>query len=137
MANSLPDALKAAPGPSLAQAPPGFELVYRENFEFIWRILRGMGVLESAIEDVAQEVFLVVLRRLPEFDGRGSVRSWLFPIALRIASNYRRGLRRKGAEALPETLVAPGPSPAEVAGQRQALQEVPCVSCSSSVNSRK
>ncbi|MEM1033610.1 MAG: sigma-70 family RNA polymerase sigma factor [Myxococcota bacterium] len=111
----------AAPvrGPSLS-----FEAVYREHFDFTWRLLRGMGVAESAMEDVAQEVFVVVLRRLPEFDARrGSVRSWIVQVAIRNAANHRRRRRRKGAEPLPEHMVAPGPSPADHAGHRRALDE--------------
>ena len=102
-------------------ASPPFEQVYRVHFDFTWRLLRGMGVAESAMEDVAQEVFLVVLRRLHEFDGKGSIRGWITQIAIRSASNHRRSRRRKGADPLPDQVTAPGPSPAELAGHRRAI----------------
>lgn len=43
-----------------------------------------------------QDVFIVVHRRLPEFELRASVRTWLFAIIRRVASDYRRRARRKG-----------------------------------------
>lgn len=73
-----------------------FEGVYEEHFEFVWRSIRRLGVDEAALDDVVQEVFLVVYRRLGDFEGRSSVKTWLFGIALRVARTHRRGLARKG-----------------------------------------
>jgi RNA polymerase sigma-70 factor, ECF subfamily len=104
---------------------PAFEALYREHFDFVWRVLRGMGVLEANLEDAAQDVFMIVLRRLPEFDGRASPRTWLFEIALRVASNHRRTVRRKGEHgALDEQMPHGGPTPAEAADSRRALAQV-------------
>ena len=68
--------------------------VYERHFDYVWRSLRRLGVPEGAVDDALQEVFLVVHRRLPEFDGRASIKTWLFAIALRIAPQYRRAARR-------------------------------------------
>lgn len=104
---------------------PAFEALYREHFDFVWRVLRGMGVREASLEDASQDVFMVVLRRLPEFDGRASPKTWLFQIALRIASNHRRSIRRKGEHgALDEQLPHAGPGPDETAASRRALAQV-------------
>ncbi len=73
-----------------------FEEVYEEHFEFVWRSIRRLGVDETAQDDLVQEVFLVVYRRLADFEGRSSVKTWLFGIALRVARTHRRGLARKG-----------------------------------------
>lgn len=68
--------------------------VYREHYAFIWRSLYHQGLSRSAVDDALQDVFLVVHRRLCTFDGRTSLRNWLFGIARRVASEYRRGHRR-------------------------------------------
>ncbi len=67
-----------------------FDEVYAANFAFVWRVLRTFGVTEPAIEDAVQDVFVVVHRRLGDFEGRAAVTTWLFSIARRIASGYRR-----------------------------------------------
>jgi RNA polymerase sigma-70 factor (ECF subfamily) len=77
-----------------------FASIYEENFDFVWRSLRRLGVQESNMDDAAQDVFVVVHRRLADFGGRSSVRTWLFGIALRVAGDHRRRLRRKGGLAL-------------------------------------
>jgi RNA polymerase sigma-70 factor (ECF subfamily) len=67
-----------------------FESVYRANFDAIWRTLRRMGVPDKDATDAAQEVFLIAYRRLDEFEGRSTMKTWLFGIAFRVASNRRR-----------------------------------------------
>jgi RNA polymerase sigma-70 factor (ECF subfamily) len=48
------------------------------------------------VEDVVQEVFLVVHKKLGDFEGRSSIRTWLFGIALRVVRHYRRSQRSRG-----------------------------------------
>jgi RNA polymerase sigma-70 factor (ECF subfamily) len=67
--------------------------VYESCAKLVWRNLRRLGVPEAAIEDAAQDVFLVVHRRLPEFEGRSSLRTWIFGIVLRVAARHRRKAR--------------------------------------------
>lgn len=70
--------------------PPVFADVYRDHARFVFRVLRRLGVAAKDVEDVCQDVFVVVHRKLPEFAHRSSVRTWLYGIALRCASDYRR-----------------------------------------------
>jgi RNA polymerase sigma-70 factor (ECF subfamily) len=67
-----------------------FEDVYAAHVEFVWRIVRAHGVCDAALEDVVQEVFVIVHRRLHEFEGRAALTTWLFAIARRIALAQRR-----------------------------------------------
>jgi RNA polymerase sigma-70 factor (ECF subfamily) len=68
-----------------------FRDLYDENVAFVWRTLRRYGVPEVAVADATQEVFVVVHARLATFEGRSSLRSWMFGIARRVARNYRAG----------------------------------------------
>jgi RNA polymerase sigma-70 factor (ECF subfamily) len=47
-------------------------------------------VKEADIHDAAQDVFIVVLRRLEEFEGRSTLRRWLYGICVHTALTYRR-----------------------------------------------
>jgi RNA polymerase sigma-70 factor (ECF subfamily) len=67
-----------------------FREFYDAHVRFVWRVLLRMGVRESDLPDVVQDVFVVVHRRLPAFDGRAKVTTWLFAICLRVASDRRR-----------------------------------------------
>jgi RNA polymerase sigma-70 factor (ECF subfamily) len=72
-----------------------FAAVYDAHFAFVWRSVRRLGVVDSSIDDIVQDVFLVVHRQLARFRGESSVRSWLFAIASRVVRDSRRSLRRK------------------------------------------
>jgi RNA polymerase sigma-70 factor (ECF subfamily) len=56
----------------------------------VWRVLLRLGVPESDVEDVAQEVFLGVHRNLERFEGRCSLRTWVYGICHRRAVDFRR-----------------------------------------------
>jgi len=74
---------------------PAFEDVYREYFAFVWSTLLRLGVPRPGVEDAVQDVFVVVHRRLADFEGRGAgLRSWLFTIVRRVAYRHRRGAQR-------------------------------------------
>ena len=79
-------------------APAHLELgaVYDAHFEFVWRSLLRLGVPPDAIDDAVQDVFLVVHRRLVEFEQRSALKTWLFGIALRVAREHARRRRRHG-----------------------------------------
>jgi RNA polymerase sigma-70 factor (ECF subfamily) len=89
------DTVPAATGDGAV--PWTFVAVYKAHFAFIWRSVIRLGVVDSAVDDVVQDVFLVVHRQLPRFRGESSVRSWLFAIASHVVRDSRRSLRRKPA----------------------------------------
>ncbi len=129
--NEPPDARvssgEGVPTPSSSSSrispPPTFDHVYEQTFDFAWRSARRLGVPASAVDDVVQDAFLVVHRRLPTFEGRSSIKTWVFGILLRVVSDHRRTLRRKGGlSELPheDVLQGRGESPVESLEQRQA-----------------
>ncbi|MBX3220830.1 MAG: sigma-70 family RNA polymerase sigma factor [Labilithrix sp.] len=72
---------------------PTLAEVFRQYAPFAWRALRRLGVPECDVEDVCQEVFVVVHRKLDEFEGRSSLKTWIYGICARTASDYRRSGR--------------------------------------------
>ena len=89
----------------------------------MFRVLRGMGVSEPQVADAVQDVFVVVHRRLAQFDGRHAIRTWLFEIAYRVACDYRRRLQRaRSHEPLHERLHDPAPGPGERAERSDQLR---------------
>jgi RNA polymerase sigma-70 factor (ECF subfamily) len=66
-----------------------FEDVYHAYFRQTVAWMRGLGVPEAEIEDVAQDVFMIVRRKLPHFHG-GNLAGWLYRIAHLTVRNFRR-----------------------------------------------
>lgn len=104
-----------------------FEHVYSQHFAFVWRNLRRLGVLESELRDAAQEVFLVVHRRLPAFEGSAAIQAWLYSIARRVAADTRRARRRKPlaeSERLDAIADTVSGGPEHNTAQRQAMRKL-------------
>jgi RNA polymerase sigma-70 factor, ECF subfamily len=98
----LDDLRADAPGETQAPAPT-FSEVYEAHFAALWRSARALGVPESACDDVLQEVFIIVHRKLGEFEGRAAMRTWLVRILVNVVSEQRRRFRRKeDHDELPE-----------------------------------
>jgi RNA polymerase sigma-70 factor (ECF subfamily) len=93
------------------QRAPDFDDLYREHFPYVWRSLRRLGVDPADVEDITHEVFVVVHRKLGEFDGRRPIKPWLFGIAFRVASEDRRRARRR-FELVTSTIERAGGGPA-------------------------
>lgn len=120
----LAEASPAPAAPSVA-GHPSIHDVYQAHFRYVWRCLRGLGVGEHALEDAAHDVFLVVQRKLPSFDGaHAQVTTWLYEIALRVARRYRtqaaKDARRRDASAAAEEEDACG-DPFELPSATEAL----------------
>jgi RNA polymerase sigma-70 factor (ECF subfamily) len=109
-AQSSRDEQASMDAPSRSEAVP-FARVYESHFDFVWRSLRLLGVPSHAIEDVTQDTFDIVSQKLAEFEGRSSLRTWLFSIAQRVASNHRRMARRKLSRLEPLSDSAPSAEP--------------------------
>jgi RNA polymerase sigma-70 factor (ECF subfamily) len=117
-------------GPAAPPPRPSFEEVYECHFEFVWRSLRILGVARASLDDAVQDVFGVIARQLPRFEGRSSLRTWVFGIAQYTAANHRRGERRKAAPLSPlrEDLesLAPGPQQQAEASQLASTIQAFC-----------
>lgn len=88
------ESLDESETPSCVRAteiPPSsaFDELYRLWFRDVCRWSRALGGLDADVEDIAQEVFLVVRRKLDDFDGQHP-RAWLYGITRRAVSDHRR-----------------------------------------------
>jgi RNA polymerase sigma-70 factor (ECF subfamily) len=126
------------PAPRVLEEPrdrsliPSFDSIYRTYAPFVWRMACRFGVSRDAAEDVMQEVFMIVHRRLPEFEERASLRAWLSAIVIGVVRNYRRTVRRKEPmpagqlRALEPDTLADGATrdPLQAAEHDEAVQEL-------------
>jgi len=122
--------MSAVNAASVRDAPemPEFQEIYRRHFAFVWRSLLRLGVPRSDLPDATQDVFLVVHRRLAEFDFQSRVTTWLYAISLRVASNRRRSAAHRYevlAEAEPPAAVESPHLEERRAMLEQALDAMP------------
>ena len=100
------------------------EDLYREYYGFVWRSLARLAVPSTALDDAVHDTFMVAARRLDEFEGRASFRSWLFAIAMRVAQAQRRDRARalRKEESLRNTVAQD--ATVDPRSQREAASEL-------------
>jgi RNA polymerase sigma-70 factor, ECF subfamily len=92
--------VQEATSPAAASGTATLDELYRDQLEFVWRTVRYLGIPDAEAEDVVHEVFIVVARRLADFDGAHSVRSWLAGIARNLVLHqYRSRFRAERKHA--------------------------------------
>ena len=97
-----------------------FPAVYAAELGYVWNTLRRLGVQDRDIEDLCHDVFVVVFRNLEVYDARRPIRPWLFGIAFRVASDYRRLARhRREIPGTTRELTCPAPPADEVMLRRE------------------
>jgi RNA polymerase sigma-70 factor (ECF subfamily) len=91
------------------------------HFDFIWRLLRRLGVFEHEVDDAAQQVFLTATRKGLRGNA-AEARPFLYGVALRVAANFRRTTRRRRevSEDAASEPYATGPAADDVADLRRA-----------------
>jgi len=116
-----PSAQSPGAGASPAAAGPvDFQTLYKQQLAYVWRTLRRLGVRERDLPDVVHDLFVVVFRQLSHYDPARPVKPWLFGIAFRVVSDYRRSARYRR-----EVLVDPPETndQAPAADERVAVME--------------
>jgi RNA polymerase sigma-70 factor (ECF subfamily) len=103
--------------------------VHARHGEFIWKTLYRMGVRAPHLEDVYQEVFLVVHRRIDSYAGHCAITTWLFEVCFRVAAGYRRRAHFRREQLVPDAasvayVAAPTPTPEREVEKRQAADRL-------------
>jgi len=86
--------------PERAQAADGMPAsgddadLYTQHFDFVWRNALRLGCQDDWVEDAVHEVFFTATRKLHEFEGRSSIRTWLFAITYRVVQRMQRDRAR-------------------------------------------
>ncbi len=109
-----------------ASADFDFGAFYDLHVDGVWRLLERLGVAPALVEDAVQDVFVIAHRRLGEFRGDSTLKTWVTGIAVRVAKDYRRSGARRGEQGPLEDephLEAAG-RPDEQAMANQALRQV-------------
>lgn len=107
-------------------AAPDIAAIFRDYGPFVHTILRSLGVRPSDVDDAFQEVFVVIHQKRATYEQRGTLRSWVYGICVRVAFRFRRRAcvtREIVTEEVPEA-VDPM-TPAEHLGAQQA-REILC-----------
>src|SRR4029078_6352782 len=79
---------KAAAAAAAGDPRAHFREIYDAWFDDVSRWIRALGGLDAARDDIVQEVFLVVRRRLKDFDG-SNLAGWLYRITSRQVRDFR------------------------------------------------
>ena len=107
---------------------PTLRQVFDEHASYIWRTLRHLGIPDADIPDLCQEVFVTVHRKLAAFEGRSSLRTWLYGICLRVASQHRRRpyvqKEQFASEPVPDAAAGPELTPDTRLEQRSAVRRL-------------
>jgi RNA polymerase sigma-70 factor, ECF subfamily len=118
-----------APTPRGAPAPVptglderDIQAIYQQHGRFVWLSLQRLGVRPADLDDIAQDVFMIVYRRLGSFDRTARITTWLFGICMRVAANYRRR-RRWRREVLSNAIADERPALALAADDLLARRE--------------
>jgi RNA polymerase sigma-70 factor (ECF subfamily) len=111
-----------------ALSGPEFRALHDANFRLVWSALSRLGVRDADLMDQTQKVFLTAYLKLPGFEGRSEISTWLWGICRRIAIAYRRSKTvRCEIVTDPENLELSAPRPDNVTNDsespRQALVE--------------
>jgi RNA polymerase sigma-70 factor (ECF subfamily) len=108
-------AVSSETGPGEPGELPDFATIYDRYFAFVWRLCANSRVPPSHLDDVVQETFLVIHRRLPSFEGRSSLRTWIAAVTRNTVKEFARRKRHQilGNEVDPDSSASASLNPVE------------------------
>lgn len=105
-----------------------FASLYRRHFGFVWSLTAHFGVPPAAREDVAQDVWLAIHRRIGALRPDASSRAWVASIARNVALHHHRAqgrrLRKHAALTVVADMTLPPPSTDAIATLEVVLQRM-------------
>lgn len=104
-------------GPTVAD----LQRLFRQNYDRVWRLLRGLGVTADRVDDATQQVFLVFAERRRDV-AAGSENAFLYGTALRVAHNLRCARAREVPSEVDDVARPDSPSADELSDQKRARE---------------
>ncbi len=103
-----------------------FEAIYKAYAPYVYNVVYRMLHHPDDAQDVAQEVFITVYRKLKTFGFRSSLKTWVYRIATNLAINHARKREReqKRTVALDDRMTSVlATDPAQGAVEKHARRE--------------
>lgn len=125
----LPTSVEAPEVPRKPLEPAELDAIYQEHAQPIFYLaLRMLGDPTQA-EDATHDVFLKAYRKLGDFKGQSSIRTWLYRIAINHCQNllqswHKRNIHGTDDETFWERAVGPADSPLRVLETKELGQRI-------------
>ena len=99
-----------------------FRNIFEAHAPYVWRSLLGLGVPQADVPDASQLVFMVLYKKLHQLEPGCSIRTFVYGMCLRVASDFRRrGHRRHERLYADPPVVGRGANQEDRTSQRQTL----------------
>lgn len=93
--------------------------VHERYSKLVWKTIHRLGIRGAHLDDVYQEVFLVVHRRLDSFEGQAALTTWLFEVCFRVVAGYRRRAHFRREHLVPDMASVTAIAPPSCSPERQ------------------
>ena len=104
MASTVPDSVLVE---RLRSGDTGaLEILMERYASRVFRVARGIARTDADAEEVVQDVFLALARKIEGFEGRAAIGTWIYRVATNAALLKRRGKRHQVETSLEESLPA-------------------------------
>ncbi|MGC6464353.1 MAG: RNA polymerase sigma factor [Akkermansiaceae bacterium] len=111
-----------------SKLPPEFETIVSENHASLRFYIRSLGVMSGWVDDIAQESFILLLKKWSELGQHDELDSWLRTTARNLVRNeLRKNSRRPHlinkyltTLVLEQSQVAPSPETFAITGENQS-----------------
>jgi RNA polymerase sigma-70 factor, ECF subfamily len=67
--------------------------LYDRHFPDIERLVSSLGITDSEADDICQEIFVIIYRKLARFRGEARLSTWIYRVATREAIRFARRRR--------------------------------------------
>lgn len=96
--------------------------LYDAHFDFVYRVARRLGTPAEEAEDVVHDVFVVVLKKLDQFE-EGRLSTWIYRITANVVSDrHRRRRVRRAFEDLKVWIGGAAPETPDRSAERTSAQ---------------
>lgn len=110
---------------SVTTGPERVRALVRAHFSFVWRSALRLGLPEDAADDAAQQVFIVLARRIDDVE-EGAEKAFLYRTTAHVVAELRRTHARRTARVRPgeegeiDGAEDPHPGPDEALDKKRA-----------------